>query len=354
MVITVYFSVSVPFPILDKHFVFVTGSSKKLGHWKADKALKLKKDKDDLWEGITKLCSDPINYTYFIGYYIKSEKSTKKDVAVFQWETLLKPRSLNFTHVLGNKRVKLHDIFGEEGEDIKYNFDQVLPGDSMKLCQIKKNSNMVKKAELKKKEKELKKRKRQITHKNKQIKTLKQRVTELERDKQSDRQTIERMQNANDRLTQRVDFLTNRLLGYEPNIQQQQQPNNDIGAGGNEQNLQLQPFINNNNFGQNIQQQPAGGAFGQGQWAANVGTNIFPQQQPNLTTTMPQPNNAVSVFVTQQFGSQGVGNTVTNVVARQVTQQGVYNMPQQSTSNQTITIRDPFLETFAQYFDVNI
>ncbi|CAK5099269.1 unnamed protein product [Meloidogyne enterolobii] len=40
---------------------------------------------------------------------------------------------------------------------------------------------------------------------------------------------------------------------------------------------------------------------------------------------MPQANNPVSVFVTQQFGSQGVGNTVTNVFARQVTQQGVYN-----------------------------
>uniref|UniRef100_A0A915LIT5 Uncharacterized protein n=1 Tax=Meloidogyne javanica TaxID=6303 RepID=A0A915LIT5_MELJA len=323
MVITVYFSVSVPFPVLDKHFVFVTGSSIKLGNWKANKALKLKKDKDDRWGGTTKLVGFPINYTYFIGYYIKSEKSIKKDVAVFQWETLLKPRSLKFSRAFVNQRVKLHDIFGEEGEDIKYNFDQVLPSDSMRLCQIKKNSNMVKKAELKKKEKELRKRKRQITNKNKQIKTLKQRVTELERDKQADRQIIERMQNANDRLTQRVDFLTNRLLGYEPNIQQQQQPNNDIGAGGNEQNLQLQPFINNNNFGQNIQQQPAGGAFGQ---------------------------NAVSVFVTQQFGSQGVGNTVTNVVARQVTQQG---MPQQSTSNQTITIRDPFLETFAQYFDLS-
>nr|CAD2137163.1 unnamed protein product [Meloidogyne enterolobii] len=321
MVITVYFSVSVPFPVLDKHFVFVTGSSIKLGNWKANKALKLKKDKDDRWVGIIKLCSDPINYTYFIGYYIKSEKSTKKDVAVFQWETLLKPRSLNFSHVFGNKRVKLHDIFGEEGEDIKYNFDQVLPGDSMKLCQIKSNSKMVKKAELKKKEKELKKRKRQITHKNKQIKILQQRVTELERDKQSDRQLIERMQNANDGLTQRVEFLTNRLLGYEPNNQQQQQPNNNIG-GGNEQNLQLQPIINNNNLGQNI---PAGGAFGQEQWAANVG-NVFPQQQPYVTTTMPQANNPVSVFVTQQFGSQGVGNTVTNVFARQVTQQGVYNV----------------------------
>jgi len=41
------------------------------------------------------LC-DPINFIYFIGHYIKSEKENEKVLAIFQWETLVKPVSLYF------------------------------------------------------------------------------------------------------------------------------------------------------------------------------------------------------------------------------------------------------------------
>nr|CAD2137160.1 unnamed protein product [Meloidogyne enterolobii] len=142
--VTIYFSVSVPFPVLDDQFVFVTGSSKKLGYWKANKALKLKKDKDDRWVGIAYLY-EPINFIYFIGHYIKSEKENEKVLAIFQWETLVKPRSLEFNDVFCYRRVKLRDVFGEEGEDLNYNsggdMNQValrVPGDSLKLCRKRK------------------------------------------------------------------------------------------------------------------------------------------------------------------------------------------------------------------------
>uniref|UniRef100_A0A915LMB5 CBM20 domain-containing protein n=1 Tax=Meloidogyne javanica TaxID=6303 RepID=A0A915LMB5_MELJA len=147
--VTIYFSVSVPFPISDDQFVFVTGSSKKLGHWKANKALKLKKDKDDRWVGFAYLY-EPINFIYFIGHYIKSEKENEKVLAIFQWETLVKPRSLEFSDVFCYRRVKLRDVFGEEGEDLNYNsggdMNQValkVPGDSLKLCRKRKLEDYV-------------------------------------------------------------------------------------------------------------------------------------------------------------------------------------------------------------------
>ncbi|CAK5091188.1 unnamed protein product [Meloidogyne enterolobii] len=224
MVNTVYFSVSVPFPVLDKHFVFVTGSSIKLGNWKANKALKLKKDKDDRWVGIIKLVGLPTNYTYFIGYYIKSEKSAKKDVAIFQWETLVKPRSLLTSHVLANKRVKLYNVFGEEGDDIKYNFDQVLPGDSLELSikkeiggvkgvdlDLKKKSKTVSGTQHKKKDDIINEKNDQIKEKNRQIRTLRGRITQLEQDKNA-------LKDDNKYLTQQNKYLTDCLLKSLPSL----------------------------------------------------------------------------------------------------------------------------------------
>lgn len=47
-------SVSVPFPVLEDQFVFITGSSIDLGSWNARKALKLKKVKDGYFRDLNR------------------------------------------------------------------------------------------------------------------------------------------------------------------------------------------------------------------------------------------------------------------------------------------------------------
>ncbi|CAK5099266.1 unnamed protein product [Meloidogyne enterolobii] len=167
-------------------------------------------------------------------------------------------RSLLTSHVLANKRVKLYNVFGEEGDDIKYNFDQVLPGDSLELS-IKKEIGGVKVVDLdlkkksktssgtqhKKKDDIINEKNDQIKEKNRQIRTLRGRITQLEQDKNA-------LKDDNKYLTQQNKYLTDCLLKSLPNNQQQPiMDNNYYSGGGNSgssfSNNQQRPNMNNNN-----------------------------------------------------------------------------------------------------------
>ncbi|KAL7071335.1 hypothetical protein ACQ4LE_009520 [Meloidogyne hapla] len=133
--VTVNFSVSVPFQILEGQSVFVTGATKKLGSWNARKALQLKKGKDGRWNGVAKfpVIDGFFNYIYFVGSYIKSEEKNENILAISKWEILLKPRCITSDEISCYTQILLRDVFGEEGEDISYGSNKDFDQDD---CQI--------------------------------------------------------------------------------------------------------------------------------------------------------------------------------------------------------------------------
>lgn len=112
---TLHFSVSVPFPIFDEQYVFVTGSHESLGSWDTRRALRLEKDDKNHWTGITNLGVDTVKFRYFIGNYLQSDATKDPVLVISKWETHLTPRCV-MPPVEASKsgvcRANLRDVFG--------------------------------------------------------------------------------------------------------------------------------------------------------------------------------------------------------------------------------------------------
>nr|CAD2188034.1 unnamed protein product [Meloidogyne enterolobii] len=112
---TLHFSVSVPFPIFDDQFVFVTGSHESLGSWDTRRALRLEKDDENHWTGITNLSVDTVKFRYFIGNYLQSDATKDPVLVISKWEAHFTPRCV-MPPVEASKsgvcRANLRDVFG--------------------------------------------------------------------------------------------------------------------------------------------------------------------------------------------------------------------------------------------------
>ncbi|VDM38339.1 unnamed protein product [Toxocara canis] len=78
-------------------YVFVTGSTPSLGLWDPTKAVQLSPDPQTKgrWSGAVDVGSEPVQFRYFIGYYLESGKEgSGKELIVSKWESFLHPRSI--------------------------------------------------------------------------------------------------------------------------------------------------------------------------------------------------------------------------------------------------------------------
>uniref|UniRef100_A0A9J2PLV1 GP-PDE domain-containing protein n=1 Tax=Ascaris lumbricoides TaxID=6252 RepID=A0A9J2PLV1_ASCLU len=77
--------------------VFVTGSTPSLGLWDPSKAVQLSPDPQNKgrWSGAVDVGTEPVQFRYFIGYYLESGKEgAGKELIVSKWESFLHPRSI--------------------------------------------------------------------------------------------------------------------------------------------------------------------------------------------------------------------------------------------------------------------
>uniref|UniRef100_A0A0N5AG98 Glycerophosphocholine phosphodiesterase GPCPD1 n=1 Tax=Syphacia muris TaxID=451379 RepID=A0A0N5AG98_9BILA len=120
---TLYFTVKVD-NICASEYVYVTGSIPELGEWIPSKALKLVQSKQasEEWTGSIEVGSAPVQFRYFICYFLESGKpSSPKEIVISKWETFLYPRLVlpAVESICGKCRAHVVDTFGHNaGKDL--------------------------------------------------------------------------------------------------------------------------------------------------------------------------------------------------------------------------------------------